>query len=45
MEEEHPLELERILQAASGVPATAPASGSGKSAKLDDKPTKGDSPA
>ena len=44
MEEEHPLELERILQAASGVPAAVPASGSFESAKLDDKPTKGDSP-
>lgn len=40
MEEEHPLELERILEAGSSPPANAPAGEAGKSATLE--PTKGD---
>ena len=42
MKEEHPLELERILGAASAVPADTPAPHAGKRVKLDAETTKGD---
>jgi len=42
MEEEHPMELERILGAASAVPADTPAPRAGKSVRLDGTNTKGD---
>jgi hypothetical protein len=42
MEEEHPLELERLLGAVPSPPANAPETGAGKGATLEGRTTKGD---